>query len=475
MRDQDPLYCIGSSFASPNLPLDKVVNYRVAQNWTDVDRAYLSNLAIWDRYFLSSISPEPTPPAAADSVVTVDTFGGSAPPWSGNASPRTLVKVIDDFVDGTTPLLNPRMRIWEGRNRTILSITTPTRKDVAVKLSDYKQAAAQLVIDGAFNINSTSVDAWTAVLGGTKRLANGGDTATTPAATRNARFPRATQTDSAVLSDPRAAWTADKSWTGFASLDDAQLRLLARSIVDEIRYRTQFYVRTPVDRQFKKGGTANFPDRKFRGATTGTTAFVPTPFLGLAQFVNRFLDLTSTSNAVAKAGCLQSAIARAEADGAEITNRATPAPVFGANQLTNGTGAVGQQSWTDPLNGAGVEMVDAGTRSAGMTSKSPSNQSHAALFAPGSVLQQDILAAIGPHITARSDTFVIRAYGEVRSPGGSDISRGRAWIEAVVQRTPDFCNTVDSAEATTLTKATNKALGRRFRIVSVRWLGPNEI
>ena len=479
MRDQDPLYCIGSSFASPNLPLDKVVNYRVAQNWTDVDRAYLANLAIWDRYFLSSISPEPTPPAAADSVVTVDTFGGSAPPWSGNASPRTLVKVIDDFVDGTTPLLNPRMRIWEGRNRTIFSATTATRKDVAVKLSDYKQAAAQLVIDGAFNVNSTSVDAWTAVLGGTKQLANGGDTANTPAATRNTRFPRATRTDAAALSDPRAAWTADKSWTGFASLDDAQLRLLARAIVDEIRYRTQFYVRTPVDRQLKKGGTTNFPDRKFRGATTGSTAFVPTPFLGLAQFVNRFLDLTvttpSTNFAVAKAGCLQSAIARAEADGAEITNRATPAPVFGANQLANGTGAVGQQSWTDPVNGVGAEMADAGTRSAGVTAKSPSNQSHVALFAPGSVLQQDILAAIGPHITARSDTFVIRAYGEVRAPGSSDITRGRAWIEAVVQRTPDFCNTVDSAEATTLTNLSNKALGRRFRIVSVRWLGPNEI
>jgi hypothetical protein len=227
-----------------------------------------------------------------------------------------------------------------------------------------------------------------------------------------------------------------------------------------------------------KGGTANFPERKFRGATTGSTAFVPTPFLGLAQFVNRFLDLTvttpSTNFAVAKAGCLQSAIARAEADGGEITNRATVAPIFGASQLASGTGA-GQQSWTDPLNSAGVEIVDAGTRSAGMTAKSPSNQSHVALFAPGSVLQQDILAAIGPHITARSDTFIIRAYGEVRAPGGSDIARGRAWVEAVVQRTPDFCNTIDSAETATLTKASNKALGRRFRIVSVRWLGPNEI
>jgi len=473
MRDQDPLFCIGSSFASPNLPLDKVVNYRSAENWTDVDRAYLANLAIWDRYFLSSASPEPTPPATAINVTVVDTFSGAAPPWSGQPSPRTLNKVIDDFVEGTTTLLNPRMRVWSGRNRTAASTTTTTRKDIAVKLGDFKQAAAHLVVEGAFNINSTSVDAWAAVLGGTKRLASGGETATTPSATRNARFPRAARSDSTALSDPRAAWTSEKPWTGFASLDDAQLRLLARAIVDEIRFRTQYTVRTPVDRQLKKGGTSEFPDRKFRGATAGTTVSVATPFLGLSQFVNRFLDTTSPGNAVAKAGCLQAAIARAETEGGEVTNRVTPAPLIDQSSLASGTGAVGQQSWTGYPEG--VESTDAGTRSAGITGKSPKNQTHAALFAPGSVLQQDILAAIGPHINARSDTFLIRAYAEVRPPGGSETGRGRAWVEAVVQRTPDYCDNSETPETTPPTKLTNVNLGRRFRIVSVRWLNPSEI
>ncbi|MFZ9202151.1 MAG: hypothetical protein ACO23N_06975 [Opitutales bacterium] len=473
MRDQDPLYCIGSSFASPNLPLDKVVSYRVNQNWTDVDRAYLANIAIWDRYFLSSASPEPTPPSTAINVTVVDTFTGAAPPWSGQSSPRTLNKVIDDFVDGTTTLLNPRMRIWSGRNRTASSTTTPTRKDIAVKLTDYKQAAAHLVIDGAFNINSTSVDAWAAVLGGTKRLANGGDTATTPSATRNARFPRAARSDSTALSDPRAAWTNDKPWTGFAALDDTQIRLLARAIVDEIRFRTQYTVRTPIDRQLRKGGTTEFPERRFRGATPGSTVVVPTPFLGLSQFVNRFLDVTSPGNAVAKAGCLQAAIARAETEGAEISNRVTPAPEVNQASLASNTGSVGQQSWTGYPEG--IEITDAGTRSAGITSKSPKNQAHAALFAPGSVLQQDILAAIGPHINARSDTFLIRAYAEIRPPGGSETGRGRAWVEAVVQRTPDYCDSSEAPETTPPTKVTNVNLGRRFRIVSVRWLNPSEI
>jgi hypothetical protein len=119
-------------------------------------------------------------------------------------------------------------------------------------------------------------------------------------------------------------------------------------------------------------------------------------------------------------------------------------------------------------------MWESGTRSAGIAAKDGANQSHSALFAPGSLLQQDILAAIGAHISARSDTFVIRAYGDVRAPNSE--TRGRAWIEAVVQRTPDYCATVNapSTDPATLV-GVNKQLGRRFRIVSARWLRPDEI
>ena len=125
---------------------------------------------------------------------------------------------------------------------------------------------------------------------------------------------------------------------------------------------------------------------------------------------------------------------------------------------------------------ADVESLhEAITRSAGIAAKSPKNQTHAALFAPGSVLQQDILAAIGPQINARSDTFVIRAYAEVRGQAAADATRGRAWIEAVVQRTPDYCNPADAPEVNPPTKGINLALGRRFRVVAVRWLGPNDL
>lgn len=445
MRDQDPLFTIGSGFASPNIPLDKVVHYRPTENWTDADRAYLANLAVWDRYFLSSISPE----VAA----------------GGSSSTRSLQQVLDDFLDGKTPLANPRMQLWRGRDAASAAVRADAR--------DWNKVAGHLVLDGAFNVNSTSVDAWTAVLAATKGVPNGGDSSA------DARFPRTERAGTSATASPRSPFANASSWTGFSDLSDDQIRLLARCIVDEIRFRTQFAVRTPVDRQINK--SVNLADeRQFRGATAGTKVRVPTPFLGLSQFVNRFLDTSAAAPgtttdrrlAQAKAGCLQAAIARAEAEGGQLSNRAAPAPSLDASGLGAADKGPGQQSWS--ANPAGIETIDAGTRLRSADAKGPSNQTHAALFAPGSLLQQDILAAIGSHISARSDTFVIRAYGDIRGQGGE--TRGRAWIEAVVQRTPDHCVAVDAPDADPdKMLPVNKQLGRRFRIVSARWLRPEEI
>jgi hypothetical protein len=93
-----------------------------------------------------------------------------------------------------------------------------------------------------------------------------------------------------------------------------------------------------------------------------------------------------------------------------------------------------------------------------------------------------LLGALGPVLTARSDTFRIRAYGDVLNPvSGSTTSEARAWCEAIVQRLPDYVD--DSMPAATdLTaapassaKITNQTFGRRFKIVSFQWLSANDI
>ncbi len=95
---------------------------------------------------------------------------------------------------------------------------------------------------------------------------------------------------------------------------------------------------------------------------------------------------------------------------------------------------------------------------------------------PGWLTQADVLQAIGPVISARSDTFTIRTYGEVANPVTGETS-ARAWCEAVVQRLPDYVNTTDPATVApaSLTAGDNKTFGRRFRVVSFRWLSPDAI
>jgi hypothetical protein len=73
----------------------------------------------------------------------------------------------------------------------------------------------------------------------------------------------------------------------------------------------------------------------------------------------------------------------------------------------------------------------------------------------------------------RGDTFRIRAYGEVADIRGQTT---KAWCEAVVQRQHDF---VDGTQVPTTIDAslstTNQSFGRRFKIVSFRWLSADEV
>jgi hypothetical protein len=144
-----------------------------------------------------------------------------------------------------------------------------------------------------------------------------------------------------------------------------------------------------------------------------------------------------------------------------------------------------------------------------MSAKNRSNEVTAGLGAVGLVTQMDVLNSVGPNLTARSDTFVIRAYGEALDGAGQVI--GKAWVEVVVQRgmqymmpgangaTGDDPNrrrldyrdegknygiepVTEAYERNLPTSGTpskaaniNRLLGRRFRPTAIRWLGANEL
>jgi hypothetical protein len=89
--------------------------------------------------------------------------------------------------------------------------------------------------------------------------------------------------------------------------------------------------------------------------------------------------------------------------------------------------------------------------------------------------QGDLMALLAPIFFSRSDTFMIRAYGDSVNPATGDLE-GRAWCEALVQRLPDYVDSTQPAEtAPAALNSTNQAYGRRFRITLFRWLAPTDI
>jgi hypothetical protein len=94
--------------------------------------------------------------------------------------------------------------------------------------------------------------------------------------------------------------------------------------------------------------------------------------------------------------------------------------------------------------------------------------------APGYVKQGDLLTTLGPFINVRGDTFVIRGYGEVRDDSGKTVL-ARSWCEAIVQRVPDYLDPADDAHDPAPKSKVNLTFGRRFHIISFRYLSPREI
>lgn len=91
------------------------------------------------------------------------------------------------------------------------------------------------------------------------------------------------------------------------------------------------------------------------------------------------------------------------------------------------------------------------------------------------LLQGDVLQSLAPVIQVRSDYFRIRTSGEALDASGKVIAR--ATCEAFVQRTPEYVDPQDPAHFNyeDLKSKANQQFGRRYQIVSFRWLSDSEI
>jgi len=505
--DHEPLFLIGNglapAFSKNSTSLHYIETLSSAMNTdpptssnetTYADPAMMINRALFDRYFLSSIGPVFSNGNEIKSMA-------DGPP-----------NVIDDFIDGISPLANPRIKLVTTNKET-------ARTELKDQKKNHRKVAKHIVNEGAFNIHSMSVRAWAAILAGAKARALSNESGDLSS---NARFPRAVRGDNVSASGVnQAPYNTNAAWTGLTNLTDNQLSILAREIVKENLWRMSYY-----HRDASIGLTGDPLSHRMHGTGTGVTirdlpagsantppGKLPCPYLGLSQFINRNLCPHLGGGIRYRCGALQSAIIAADVAGAKLSNRSSDGspdtilnhvgntykfsdslpPSAPPNTNTNylvpppsvrqGTGI------TPTVNGTANQIIlPLGTVAPSYTS---TNYADVKLGAPTALLQSDILAAIGNSLTIRSDTFTIRAYGDVSDKAGSPAA-GACWIEAVVQRLPDFIDPSQDADfavngndaPSPYTSAlghnpnllpVNINLGRRFVIVSMRILKPNEL
>ncbi len=95
--------------------------------------------------------------------------------------------------------------------------------------------------------------------------------------------------------------------------------------------------------------------------------------------------------------------------------------------------------------------------------------------APAYLTSADLMTALAPMLTTRSDTFVIRAYGEVSDPLNATEPAAQAWLEALVQRLPEPVDATEFSDADGVQMKRDAVLGRRFVIKRMRWLTEDEL
>ena len=373
---------IGNSHATPFI---SPTGYQV-DGTNGLDHSYVANHVLWDDWFVSSLGPE-----TEDYDVVND-----------------LDSVFADFLSGENQL----------RNTAYLPAENHTDNEASDLVDEYKNdgeswgdVASEFVVNGMFNINSTSVKAWSALLksqlenkavyqeispaseGTTPEIVDGGsDIALVSRLTLNSD-------QDSTEGGAQNLVTAPQEW------DEAALESLAELIVGQIQRRG--------------------------------------PFLSLSEFMNRQL---SSDEDLAVAGTVEAAMM----------------------ELSEGGG---DNPYSDIQNEYSGEEFQAEEQDTYQFSRA--GEGHVLYGTPGWARQADILRPLAPVLSARDDTFTIRAYGDSRD-GGKVVAR--AWCEAVVSRSADYVDGGnESTDSVNELSELNLQMGRKFRVVSFRWLTESEV
>ena len=364
-------------------------NYASTVDIPFYDSVFETNQNLWDQFFVSGVPLE---------------SGGNQFIWNRKA-----------------PSINQRYVINETSARSDEDIENNLNSQTDSIDWAFWNMAEVLKVEGQFNVNSTSVNAWRAFLSSNRQFALtlkdeqliGKD---------QVKYSRVSQPEEANSSSTDLLSNSN-AWDTARILSGEEVELLAQMVVKEV---------------------------KDRG-----------PFMSLADFINRRLD--DGSNVHSLMGALDSAI---EASGLnnQILNEL---PI-----LSNDSTDANHQSYSDHVNTTG-----------GLDSIINSAPSRGYGF-PGYLVQNDILASLASSMTVRGESFVIRTYGDsmengvvkarayleavvVRTPSYVDNSNDAVDANFIMNYSTGEIQDGNLSEI-------NKKFGREFVVQSTRWLSGSE-
>jgi hypothetical protein len=242
LRASEPYKKVGNSHASVFVPSSSLYGSPGVpdSDVTASDGSWLINDALFDLYYLSGLAPEYS-----------RSGGGYSTVGSFNAA-RT--KTLHDFFSAdyqaaqANPVLRPYLPAGKSADDVVDELLETTLN--ATSVPGYMKVGAYSLIEGAFNVNSTSVAAWAAMLGANRDLsvdyAQGGSNSLSGTPFPGGTLPVTTGNGAAT------------HWSGFSRLTDPQITELAVEIVNQVKARGPFMSLSDfVNRQISVDGMLN--------------------------------------------------------------------------------------------------------------------------------------------------------------------------------------------------------------------------
>ncbi len=219
LRSQNPyppfqLNLIGNADANPLIAPDAVFRVTGGHDNIHHDEAYCANHLLFDDWFLSLIAPEP---------------GGFGQAIDTSQRHRLKGFLMDH---AEKPLVNRSYHPIPGDRNLTEPKATQLADEILEDYDGWRRVASRLEVEGMFNVNSTSVTAWRALLGHARdqkipHYAEGGVTLSAPTDHAFSRFAVAGDSETGKPGGISGGFPESSEFTGYRVFTGEMLDILA--------------------------------------------------------------------------------------------------------------------------------------------------------------------------------------------------------------------------------------------------------